>query len=214
MRSEVMTRADFSRRRCLALLGAGAAWSTGPRGAFATHVFDGAVAPATLPDDDASDRAFANALGPLPLVFAVHVSVPARDIAEFARCAASIPGGIAYGSTGIGSSLHVAGERLLERRLQLRTAHVAYRSLEALTHDLASGHIHASFGVAAAFAPYARGWLRILGSGGAARLAALPHVKTFAEQGFDDEALEARVRLARWAPRPSRLPASDQLQGE
>lgn len=177
-----MTRAILNRRHCLALLGAGTgtAWSAEPQ--------------------DSSMRLS----GPLPLVFAVHVSVPARDVAEFARYARSIPAGIAYGSTGVGSSLHVAAQRLIERRLNLRAAHVPYRSLESLTHDLTSGHIHAAFGVAAAFAPFARSRLRILGVGGSARLPTLPQVTTFAEQGFDDAALEARVLLATLAPQGER----------
>jgi tripartite-type tricarboxylate transporter receptor subunit TctC len=154
-----------------------------------------------LPYDARRDLSFITVIGSLPLVFATHAAVPANNVAEFVAYAKAKPGGVSYGSTGAGSLFHIAGEKLLNRRFELAAVHSPYRGLAPLTQDLTGGHITASFGVAAAFAPFAEtGGLRILGVGSPGRLPAFPAVKTFAEQGLDDDQFKLRVWLAFLAP--------------
>ncbi len=100
-----------------------------------------------------------------------------------------------------GANSIFAGEKLLNRRFGLAAVHAPYRGLAPLTQDLTGGHITASFGVASAFAPFAEtGGLRILGVGSPSRLPAFPAVKTFAEQGLDEDHLKLRVWLAFLTP--------------
>ena len=46
----------------------------------------------------------------VPNILVVNNDLPAHDLAEFARYAKANPGKLDFGSTGIGSSMHLAGE--------------------------------------------------------------------------------------------------------
>lgn len=154
-----------------------------------------------LPYDARRDLSLISVIGTLPLVFATHAGVPANDIAAFVAHAKARPGGVSYGTTGEGGLFHLAGEMLINRRFGLAAAQVPYRGLAPLTQDLAGGQIAASFGAAAAFAPFAEnGRLRILGVASPQRLPLFPNVMTFTEQGLDDDVFKQRIWLAFLAP--------------
>ena len=61
-----------------------------------------------------------------PLVMAVHPSVPANTVPEFITYAKGNPGRIDFGSSGVGSSLHMAGE-LFRLMTGVKIVHVPYR---------------------------------------------------------------------------------------
>lgn len=155
----------------------------------------------SLPYDPQRDLKPITQIGSVPLVFAVNPSVPAADLREFAAWVRSQPPALSYGSWGHGINAHLAGEVLLNVRLGARAVHSTYRGLAPLTQDLVGRQITAAFGVVPAFGPFAAdGRLKVLGVTGKARVAALPDVKTFAEQGFDDEIFQARVWMAFLVP--------------
>jgi tripartite-type tricarboxylate transporter receptor subunit TctC len=154
-----------------------------------------------LPYDPRRDLALVAVVGSAPMVFAVHANVTANNLAEFVDFAKAQPGPLTYGSGGVGSLWHIAGETYLNRTNALHAVHVPYRGQAPLVQELVGKQITAAFGPAPAFTPYmAHQRLRILGVTGAQRLAALPHVRTFAEQGVQAEALQLRQWFAFLVP--------------
>lgn len=155
----------------------------------------------SLPYDPRRDFSFITQIGSIPLVFAVNSGVPANNLREFAAYAKERHGQLSYGSWGYGINAHIAGETLLNRKLQLGGAHVPYRGLAPLTQDLVGQQITASFGVAPAFAQFVGDKrLKVLGVTGASRIMAFPDVPTFAEQGFNDDIFKLRMWMALLAP--------------
>jgi tripartite-type tricarboxylate transporter receptor subunit TctC len=117
-------------------------------------------------------------------VLVVHPSVQAKTLAEFVKEANSKPGGIAYGTSGVGSAGHLAGE-LFRLTAKANLTHVPYKGGGPAMSDLLGGQIPSVFASATTATPQVKsGKLRALGSTGAKRSAALPDVPTIAEQGY------------------------------
>ena len=117
-------------------------------------------------------------------VLVVHPSVPAKTLAEFVKLANSRPGGIAYGTSGVGSAGHLAGE-LFRLTAKVNLTHVPYKGGGPAMSDLLGGQIPSVFASATTATPQVKsGKLRALGSTGTKRSAALPDVPTIAEQGY------------------------------
>jgi tripartite-type tricarboxylate transporter receptor subunit TctC len=117
-------------------------------------------------------------------VLVVHPSVQAKTIAEFVKEANSRPGGIAYGTSGIGSAGNLAGE-LFRLMAKANLIHVPYKGGGPAMSDLLGGQIPSVFASATTATPQVKaGKLRALGSTGVKRSASLPDVPTIAEQGY------------------------------
>ena len=72
-------------------------------------------------------------LAEVPNILVVTNELPARDVAEFTRYAQANPGKLSFGSTGIGSSMHLAGE-LFMRESGAQMLHVPNNSPGTATH--------------------------------------------------------------------------------
>lgn len=123
-------------------------------------------------------------LARFPLLLVVAPNVPARNLKEFLAWVKASPDGVSYGSAGVGSPHHLAGE-LLRERTGLKLQHVAYRGAAPAVQDLLGGQI--PFGIidTASVQQYiTSGKLRALGVASPKRLTLLPDVPTFAEQGL------------------------------
>jgi tripartite-type tricarboxylate transporter receptor subunit TctC len=72
-------------------------------------------------------------------VLVVHPSVPAGNVREFLDYARANPGKLSFGSTGVGSNLHLAGE-LLKLMGRIDMVHVPYSSPQVMP-DMLSGRI-------------------------------------------------------------------------
>jgi tripartite-type tricarboxylate transporter receptor subunit TctC len=117
-------------------------------------------------------------------VLVVHPSVQAKTLAEFVKEANSRPGGIPYGTSGIGSAGNLAGE-LFRLMAKTNLVHVPYKGGGPAMSDLLGGQIPSVFASATTATPQVKaGKLRALGSTGAKRPASLPDVPTIAEQGY------------------------------
>ena len=116
-------------------------------------------------------------------VLVVHPSVPARTLAEYLELARR-PEGIDYGTSGIGSAGHLAGE-LLKARSGARLNHVPFRGGGPAMNDLVAGHLPSMIASAPTAAGFLReGRIRALALTGAQRTPFDPDVPTVAEQGF------------------------------
>jgi tripartite-type tricarboxylate transporter receptor subunit TctC len=77
-------------------------------------------------------------------VLVVHPSVPARNVKELIALARANPDKLTYGSSGVGSSVHLAGE-LLKVKASVRMVHVPYKSSADSARATASGEVELSF---------------------------------------------------------------------
>ncbi|MEA2928542.1 MAG: putative tricarboxylic transport rane protein [Hyphomicrobiales bacterium] len=136
------------------------------------------------PFDPRKDFRHVTIIGRLPVVMLVNKDVPAKDLAAFVALAKQKPGGLNFGSGGIGTLLHLTGE-LLKIAAGINLQHVPYRGAQAATQDLMGGRIEAMFDSLPSAAPHIRsGTVRALAVSSAARSPTFSDIPTIAEQGY------------------------------
>ena len=123
-----------------------------------------------------------------PLVLVVHPSVPARSVMDLIALAKASPGTINFGSGGLGTTPHMAGE-LFSIQAGIKMVHVAYRGEAPAINDLLGGQLHLIFAnLSAVIGNVKAGSLRALAVTSAQRAATAPEIPTVAEAalpGFD-----------------------------
>ena len=137
--------------------------------------------------DPAKDFAPITNAGANIIVLAAHVGMPANSVAELIAHAKANPGKLQFGSSGIASPHHLAGE-LLKQKTGVEIIHVPYRGGSLSANDLAGGHIAVAFLSYSAAAPLVTaGKIKVLGVVEKTRYAAIPDVPTVAETvpGFE-----------------------------
>jgi len=97
-----------------------------------------------------------------PYLIVVNPSLPARSVKELIALARAKPGALTYGSSGIGSVLHLGGELLaVQTRVQL--THVPYKGAAPALADVAGGHLMVQFSTRMSAQPFiASGRVRAL----------------------------------------------------
>ncbi|HUG78107.1 MAG TPA: tripartite tricarboxylate transporter substrate-binding protein, partial [Burkholderiales bacterium] len=139
---------------------------------------------ASLPYDPQKDLKPISLLAIGAQMLAVHPSVPAADLKQFADYARANPGKLSYGSVGAGSGSHLTME-LLKSQAKLDIVHIPYRGFPPVVQDLVSGQIHATFAIIPAVLPQVKaGRLKGLAVTSEQRSPLAPDVPTVAEQGF------------------------------
>jgi tripartite-type tricarboxylate transporter receptor subunit TctC len=139
---------------------------------------------ASLPYDPVKSFAPVSMLGTGPNALAIHPSLPAKNVKEFVALAKAKPGTLNYASAGIGSFQHL-GSELLRIMAGINVVHVPFKGGGPAMIDVISGQTQFCTGSLIQLIPHYRsGKLRLLGTGGAKRTAALPEVPTIAEGGI------------------------------
>ena len=139
-----------------------------------------------LPYDVERDLAPITLVGVVPQVLVVHPSLPVKSMREFVALAKKRPGQINYGSGGVGSTGHLAGE-LLQSNAGIKLVHVPYKGAGPAAVDVMAGQIQGLFTSAVNALQHARtGKVRMIGVTTSQRAAAIPEVPTFAESGVPD----------------------------
>lgn len=135
----------------------------------------------------------------IPYVIVVHPQIPARTLRELVDYARANPGKLNFGSGGVGTASHLAGE-LLKLRAGVDMVHIPHRGAAATLTELLAGRVHVVVDTTSQYKQYIeRGDLRALAVPGPSRLADLPKVPTTKEAGFAD--LEVAAWGSVWAPR-------------
>jgi tripartite-type tricarboxylate transporter receptor subunit TctC len=148
--------------------------------------------------DPRRDFAAIGLVGMAPSVLAVHPSIAAHSVADLIKIAKAAPGKIHYGSPGIGTTNHLAGE-LLASMADVKLVHVPYKGTGPAITDLLGGHIAMMFApIPAAHGNVSSGMLRALGVTSLQRSRLLPNVPTVAESGLPG--FEVAQRSALLAP--------------
>jgi tripartite-type tricarboxylate transporter receptor subunit TctC len=129
-------------------------------------------------------------IGEFPFVLAAHPAVPIKTARDLIALAKAKPGILTYGSAGIGSAFHLAGE-LFSKTAGVKLLHVPYRGGGTTAHtDLVGGRLDLMWDSVGIMLPYVQaGRLRAIGVTGAHPSAALPGVPAVAESGLPGYAI-------------------------
>jgi tripartite-type tricarboxylate transporter receptor subunit TctC len=129
---------------------------------------------ATLHEVLSRDIAPVAGLVKVQLVMEVNTSFPAHSVPEFIAYAKANPGKISFASSGVGNSLHVAGE-LFKMMAGVDMVHVPYRGSAPALTDLLGGQVQVMFVDLPSSIGYVRvGKLRALAVTTASHAEALP----------------------------------------
>ena len=135
----------------------------------------------------------------VPNVIAVHPSLPVRNVPELIAHIRTMRGGMSFGSSGVGSSNHLAGE-LFRMRTGLDMIHVPYRGGGPVLTDLIAGTIQVGFmNLPTVIPPAEAGRVRIIAVCTAERVGLRPDLPTVSEGGVPDYAVRSWTGL--FAPR-------------
>ncbi|HTP91180.1 MAG TPA: tripartite tricarboxylate transporter substrate binding protein [Xanthobacteraceae bacterium] len=146
-----------------------------------------------------------------PFVMEVNPALPVKTIPEFIAYAKANPGKVNFGSGGVGSVQHVAGE-LFKFMTGVDIVHVPYRGAALVLNDLLAGQVQVTFSPIPLSIGYIRNnQVRALGVTSATRAAALPDVPAVAEfvPGYEATAVDGIG-----APKATPAEIIDKLNGE
>jgi len=119
----------------------------------------------------------------VPNILVVNNDLPVKDVADFVRYAKANPDKVNFGSTGNGSSMHLAGE-LFMRETGTKMIHVPYNAPGMATTNLMANDIQAMFQLIPGVVGQIKGGkLRAVAVMSNTRAPALPEVPTMGEQG-------------------------------
>lgn len=122
------------------------------------------------------------ATAPVLLVAAPHTEV--RTLDQFVAKLKAQPGRFSYGSSGVGSTLHFAGE-MVKQRARLFMVHIPYRGTAPLTNDLVGGALDFAMMSPTAAAPFIQsGRIVPLAVTSTQRFPTLPQVPAFNEHAL------------------------------
>jgi tripartite-type tricarboxylate transporter receptor subunit TctC len=134
--------------------------------------------------DPDRDLAPVSLLAVLPNVLAVNPSVPAHNVAELIAYAKANPGSLNYGSAGVGSTSHIAGE-LFKSMAAVRMQHVAYRGSSLSLIDLVAGRVQLVIDNLPPIVPLIRSdQVRALAVSTERRSTLMPELPTIGESGL------------------------------
>src|SRR5262245_18593556 len=139
------------------------------------------------PFDPVKDFAPLTNAGANIICLAVHTDLPVKSVAELIAYAKANPGKLQYGSSGIGSPHHLAGE-LLRQKTGIDVVHVPYRGGGATIKALIGGHLKVAFlSLSSAVPLIPSGRIRMLAVVEKVRYAAMPDIPTIGETvpGFE-----------------------------
>ena len=139
-----------------------------------------------LPYDTVADFAPVSLATAGPMLLAVHPSVPVSDVKGLIALARARPGDLTCGSSGNGSTAHLA-LAMLNHLAGIKITHVAYKGAGQGMTDLLGGHLSMYFGGVMALLPHVKGGkLKGLAVSTRKRSEAAPAVPTIAETGLAD----------------------------
>ena len=139
---------------------------------------------AKLPFDIEKDFVAVAQAASVPMVLAVHPSVPANTLKEFIALAKASPGKFNHGTPGNGTPQHIAFE-VFNHAAGVQVTHIAYKGTGPAIADLIGGQVQSAIGTMASLEQHVKaGKLRALGVTTPKRSPAMPNVPTVAEAGL------------------------------
>ncbi len=162
-----------------------------------------------LPYDPLRDLAPISLVGSTPIIICSQPSLPATTLAELVALAKQKPGTLNFGSGGIGSPLHLAGE-LFKQDAKVDIVHIAYKGTAPAALALVAGEVQLSFPSVISLYPHIKaGKVRVLAVMSPHRSRTLPEVPTTAEAGMPG--LTAEIWYGLLASKNTPRPIAEQL---
>jgi tripartite-type tricarboxylate transporter receptor subunit TctC len=166
-------------------------------GTSGTHVLNGATM--SLSYDVIKDFEPIALLSSQPLMIVTRKDMPANNLAELIAWLRSNPDKATQGTTGLGSTNHLAG-MLFQQATATRFAFVPYRGTNLAMQDLVAGRIDMIFDLASLSIPLVRSnTIKAFAVMAKNRLAAAPDVPTVDEQGLPGS--YSSIWMGLWAPK-------------
>ncbi len=166
-------------------------------GQLGTHVLNGAIR--ALPYDLLNDFVPISLVATQPLLIVAKKAIPADDLKGFIAWLKANPGKAILGSTGVGSSGHVAS-LFFQRETGTRFQHVPYRGAAPALQDLVAGQIDLMFPTAADSLEQVRaGTIKAFAVTAKGRLSSAPNIPTVDEAGA--AGLYVNFWAGMWAPK-------------
>jgi tripartite-type tricarboxylate transporter receptor subunit TctC len=138
-----------------------------------------------LPYNSATAFAPIGRIGVTPTILMANLSLPVTDVQSLVALIKANPGKYSYGSSGVGSILHLCGEEFKADAGGLQMVHVPYKGSAPMDTDLLGGQIAVAFDATPTAMPLAlAGKVRALGAGMATRIPSMPNLPTLQEQGI------------------------------
>ena len=163
-----------------------------------------------LPFDPLKDLTTISTSLVMPSVFVVNNDLPVKSIAELIAYAKANPGKLSYGTPGVGTPQHIAGE-LFCHLAGIKMEHIPYRG--ANLTDVMNGVVPVGIQNAGAGMPLVRdGRVRGIAVTSLKRASAAPDLPTLAEQGFPG--FEATSWFALLGPAGLPRPIVDKVRAE
>ncbi len=150
------------------------------------HIVNAAIIP-KLPYHPVNDFTPISQMTEAGTLLVVNPSHPAKSLKEFVDWSKTTKEPINFGSAGIGSGGHMAGE-LYKMMTGVKAQHIPYKGTGPAIIDLIAGQYHFNFGgLAPGLAQVRSGKLRAIAVSAPKRLAALPDIPAMAEvlPGFE-----------------------------
>jgi tripartite-type tricarboxylate transporter receptor subunit TctC len=147
-----------------------------------------------------------------PNLLVVPNDLPVKSVAELVAYAKAQSGKLSFGSAGVGTSQHLAGE-LFRVMAGIDLQHVPYRGISATVPDLLAGRLTMVFGNISAMQPLVReGKARALAVTSPRRWPSVPELPTMIELGFKD--FDSSAWFGLMAPAGTPQPIIDRLHQE
>lgn len=120
-------------------------------------------------------------IGSQPMVLVASSQTGVKNASEFVQLVSKNPGKYSYGSSGVGTALHLAGEMVKEQG-KLFMTHIPYRGVAPLTNDLVGNNLEFGVFVLSSGLPHIKaGKVVALGTTEAKRSAVTPDIPALAE---------------------------------
>jgi tripartite-type tricarboxylate transporter receptor subunit TctC len=155
-----------------------------------SHLGPTAISPALhkdLPYDPVKDFAPISQVVAGPTLLVVRNDLPVKSVPELIDYAKANPGKLSYGSVGVGSTTHLAGE-MLNMAAGIETVHVPYKGSTPILVDLMGGRLAFAFvGISGSLAQARAGQIRAIAISTLKRSPSAPDIPAVAETlpGFE-----------------------------
>ena len=144
-------------------------------------------------------------IGSVPNVFAVHPSVPAKNMTEFVAWLKAQKDPVPFGSGGVGSIGHIVGE-IFKNNTGASLTHVPYKGSSPMHNDLLGGTIKVAVDSLPQNLPYMKGGqLRLLAVTSRERMSMAPELPTVIEAGFPNLVAENFLGISAPAGMPREI---------
>ena len=165
-----------------------------------------------MPYDAVKDFTALTLLASAPNMLVVRADSSIKNLSDYLSAAKARPGEISYATSGIGTTVHIAGERLAQQ-VGVKLNHIPYKSSSQSVEAVIAGHVVSSWSSVNSALPHINsGRVRANGVASEKRSSFVPEVPTFGELGVKD--MLSDTWIAMLAPANLPIPVAAKINAE